>query len=196
MFLVATLNSNAQTKTKPFQTARAELPSLPARFCKIWNANFLKIFTFSQEFLLSWDKDLDFLLAGHWEYMFLLLLEFFPHVILITWGLESGLAKFFLQNLFLYGKFFCQWGKYSKNWENGLFPPCLFSKACSSFHNENWYKEVTLYPMDLPWKKFWCPKTSWILTFCLLNLSSALLNFEASQLPTWQDMTSFLLRKW
>ena len=60
MFLVATLNSNAQTKTKPFQTARAELPSLPARFCKIWNANFLKIFTFSQEFLLSWDKDLDF----------------------------------------------------------------------------------------------------------------------------------------
>ena len=27
--------------------------------------------------------------------MFLLLLEFFPHVILITWGLESGLAKFF-----------------------------------------------------------------------------------------------------
>ena len=103
MFLVATLNSNAQTKTKPFQTARAELPSLPARFCKIWNANFLKIFTFSQEFLLSWDKDLDFLLAGHWEYMFLLLLEFFPHVILITWGLESGLANFFLQNLFLYG---------------------------------------------------------------------------------------------
>ena len=95
MFLVATLNSNAQTKTKPFQTARAELPSLPARFCKIWNANFLKIFTFSQEFLLSWDKDLDFLLAGHWEYMFLLLLEFFPHVILIAWGLESGLAKFF-----------------------------------------------------------------------------------------------------
>ena len=95
MFLVATLNSNSQTKTKPFQTARAELPSLPARFCKIWNANFLKIFTFSQEFLLSWDKDLDFLLAGHWEYMFLLLLEFFPHVILITWGLESGLAKFF-----------------------------------------------------------------------------------------------------
>ena len=103
MFLVATLNSNSQTKTKPFKTARAELPSLPARFCKIWNANFLKIFTFSQEFLLSWDKDLDFLLAGHWEYMFLLLLEFFPHVILITWGLESGLAKFFLQNLFLYG---------------------------------------------------------------------------------------------
>ncbi len=50
-------------------------------FCKIWNANFLKIFTFSQEFLLSWDKDLDFLLAGHWEYIFLLLLEFFPHVI-------------------------------------------------------------------------------------------------------------------
>ena len=95
MFLVATLNSNSQTKTKPFKTARAELPSLPARFCKIWNANFLKIFTFSQEFLLSWDKDLDFLLAGHWEYMFLLLLEFFPHVILITWGLESGLAKFF-----------------------------------------------------------------------------------------------------
>ena len=36
--------------------------------------------------------------------MFLLLLEFFPNVILITWGLESGLAKFFLQNLFLYGK--------------------------------------------------------------------------------------------
>ena len=95
MFLVATLNSNSQTKTKPFKTARAELPSLPARFCKIWNANFLKIFTFSQEFLLSWDKDLDFLLAGHWEYMLLLLLEFFPHVILITWGLESGLAKFF-----------------------------------------------------------------------------------------------------
>ena len=106
MFLVATLNSNSQTKTKPFKTARAELPSLPARFCKIWNANFLKFFTFSQEFLLSWDKDLDFLLAGHWEYMFLLLLEFFPHVILITWGLESGLAKFFLQNLFLYGILF------------------------------------------------------------------------------------------
>ena len=73
-FLVATLNSNTKIKTKPFKTARAELPSLPARFCKIWNGNFLKIFTFSQEFLLSWDKDLDFLLAGHWEYMFLLLL--------------------------------------------------------------------------------------------------------------------------
>ena len=82
-------------KQKQNLQRQPELPSLPARFCKIWNANFLKIFTFSQEFLLSWDKDLDFLLAGHWEYMFLLLLEFFLHVILITWGLESGLAKFF-----------------------------------------------------------------------------------------------------
>ena len=55
---------------------------------------------------------------------------------------------------------------------------------------------MTLYPMDLTWKIFFCPKKSKISTFHFLNLSPAVPNFGASYLPTYQKIPAEIFREW
>ena len=74
--------------------------------------------------------------------------------------------------------------------------PVSFSNANSSFKNKNCYNKVTLYPMDLTWKIFFCSKKSKFSTFHFLNLSPAVPNFGASYLPTYQKIPAEIFRKW
>ena len=75
-----------------------------------------------------------------------------------NWFLKDWRAQYLIS----YG-----WSVWSFYRKMDFFLHVFFSKAYSSFHNENWYKEVTLYPMDLPWKNKSVKKS--FTTYCVWN---------------------------
>ena len=74
--------------------------------------------------------------------------------------------------------------------------PVSFINANSSFKNKNCYNKVTLYPMDLTWKIFFCSKKTKFSNFHFLNLSPAVPNFGASYLPRSSWKPAEILGKW
>ena len=95
------------------------------------------------------------------------------------------------QYLICYGS--SVWGFSRKD---DFLPHASISNAHCSLQIKNWYKEVALYPMDLPWKKFWAQKNFKNYNFYFLNLSPCLLYFGAPPLLSLHEFASQIFRSW